>query len=228
MQVGINFFSSLFLLFFCTPFKDRNPTTGDLTNERSYNVGIVYAKNPTGKLQGLNDLVVSPDGKFVYGTNSGYGGTPFDSSTKHSMGKFIVWWSRDLDTGDLSGKVLYYDYPENCEDVSALDGVTSVAISPDGKHLYVVANRGTSATRSQTNGGHCSASMKVDCGIAYWERNAATGGLSNLVKVSDCENLGALNSVVVSPDGLSVVATTRVPADTEVSDENINQSKCFS
>jgi hypothetical protein len=165
---------------------------------------------------------MSPDGKYLYGVNGGYNGSPYDSKTKHSMGKFIVWWSRDLDTGDLTDKHLYYDYPDNSLDTSALDGATGVGISPDGKHLYVVANRAASATRAQM-GSHSSQPMKVSCGIVYWERNAATGGLSNLVRVSDCENLGGLTSVVVSPDGLSVVATSIVPADTEVSDEKVSK-----
>lgn len=101
------------------------------------------------------------------------------------------------DPGGGSAQGLHVDLPRRCGTASPLDGAYDVAISPDGKSLYV-------------------ASFNADSLTAF-ARNAQTGSLRQLGNGAGCivedpwdaacvEGMGLDNpaAVVVSPDGRSV------------------------
>ena len=77
----------------------------------------------------------------------------------------------------------------NLKDKANLDSVVSVAMSPEGTHLYAVSGK--------TNR------------IVHWDRNSTTGALSNQVNgAKDDANLYGVTNVIVSGDGLSVYAVS--------------------
>jgi DNA-binding beta-propeller fold protein YncE len=146
------------------------------------------------------DVVVSPDGRFVYVASFG----------NHAIAIF----SRSRRTGRLTqlpgrrGCVHHRradPRPGACRRARALGGPTALALSPDGRNLYVTAS-GSDA-------------------IGIFSRNGRTGALTQLPGVAGC--FGALpgddcgiargvrepTSVVVSPDGERVyVAGRRFPS----------------
>jgi DNA-binding beta-propeller fold protein YncE len=79
-------------------------------------------------LWAVSDVVVSPDNKFVYATSA--------------FSNAVVAFSRHLGTGALTrlsgtaGCISNDGIPDVCVDGNALSQPESVAISPDGKHLF--------------------------------------------------------------------------------------------
>ena len=140
---------------------DRDSATGALTNQ--VNLRDYYS------LKSAVSVVVSPDGKNVYAV-------AFQSDS-------IVHWDRDSTTGALSNQV---NHQVNQEEYwkNNLNGAGNVAVSPDGKNIFVTAF--LSGT------------------IVYWDRDSATGALTNHVDLID-ETLYP-DSVIVSPDGKNVYA----------------------
>lgn len=132
-----------------------------------------------GVVDGLSNAVsvaISPDGNYAY--VAGWGSDA------------IAYFSRNTTSGTLT----YIDRIKDGEPpVDGLGGVWSVAISPDGKHLYAASGN--------------------DNAVAVFSRNIATGVLSYVERKKDGEGgldgLGKANSVSVSPDGKHVYATGR-------------------
>ena len=90
-----------------------------------------------------------------------------------------------------------------CVDRRALDGVTGVTVSPDGKNVYVAA--------------------EISGAVAIFTRNKATGALTQLPATAGCVSedgtggacvdgraLVSAASVTVSPDGRNVYVSSNV------------------
>src|SRR5262245_52514819 len=130
-----------------------------------------------GGVDGLlkaQDAVVSPDGRNLYAVSEG------DDA--------IVTFARDPGTGALAFQGILRD------GVGGVDGLASsadVAVSPDGKNVYV--------------------SGAGDDAIAVFARDAATGALEFVEQqkngVAGVQGLSVPEGLVVSPDGTDVYVT---------------------
>lgn len=142
-------------------------------------------------LDGAFSVAVSPEGNSVYVA-------AFDDDA-------IVRFDRDPATGALSAQGCIDDDdpgqgPDSCaQSADGLDGVVSLAVSPDGKSLYA-------------------ASLNDDA-VVRFDRGTETGTLTpqgciddNDSGADDCsaatDGLDGARSVVVSPDGESVYAAS--------------------
>ena len=156
---------------------DRNVSTGELTQKSGLNACTASTNDPAVDSCALGDglgrggrfVAVSPDGKNVY----------------LASGDGIAIFTRNLatgvltQTGDASGCVTeegkgahpIYRAGE-CQDGRALAGARSIAIPPDGKTLYV-ASRGYAPSGTGD-------------GIAIFDRNTATGALSQKTGTAGC------------------------------------------
>lgn len=127
--------------------------------------GVEGLDFPTGS-------AVSPDGKHVYVAGE------FDDS--------IAIFARDAVTGALAfvGRVV-----DGVGGVSGLSLVFTVAVSPDGKHVY---------------------SVSIDGAVAVFARNPTSGGLTfveaEIDGLNGVDGLAFGRDVVVSPDGAHVYA----------------------
>jgi DNA-binding beta-propeller fold protein YncE len=139
---------------------------------------------------GSRAIAVSPDGRHVY--------------VASSESNAVAIFARDKKTGVLSqgrGTIACVSAKGagNCAPAIGLDEPNSVALSPDGRSLYVTSRAGDS--------------------IATFVRNRKTGGLRQLppnfrgciseAPIPGCAaglGLGAPDVVVVSPDGKNVYA----------------------
>ena len=78
--------------------------------------------------------------------------------------------------------------------MDGLNGAYSVAVSPDGKHVYAI--------------GH------IDDAVAVFYRNVLTGALTYVEMqkdgVGEVDGLGGAHSVTVSPDGRHVYAAANI------------------
>lgn len=166
----------------------RNPLTGLLTPIDC--IADPGARGDCGASQeGLSyvsDVVVSPDGSAVYAV----------AYSDHAITQF----SRAAD-GSLTGVGCIADVSSSAEcgsSVAGLKAARRLAIAPDGSSVYVAAySPGTLAgfSRDQETGAL-----------------AASGCFAGQGDLSDCEQdhlaVDSPNSVVVSPDGESVYATS--------------------
>ncbi len=163
-------------------FFARDIGTGALTYVGSLEDG-------SGGVDGLNnvkDVTISPDGNHVY-TVGGYGEDA------------VSFFSRNSETGVLT----YVGFlKDGVDSVDGLQGAWSVAVSPDGNHVYVAASN--------------------DNAISYFSRNSTTGELTYIDCVIDeqggVNGLAAAYGVTVSPDGNHVYAAGH----------NDNAVACFS
>jgi 6-phosphogluconolactonase (cycloisomerase 2 family) len=142
----------------------RNGSTGELTYVENLKDGV-------GGVDGLNSVhcvTISPDGKHVY--------------TAGVMDDAVALFSRNSSTGQLTFEEVQRD---NVGGVDGLDAAYSVAVSPDGKHVY-----GTGL---------------LDHAVAVFGRNSTTGRLTFVEMVQDgvggVDGLAGVTSVTVSPDG---------------------------
>jgi len=172
----------------------RDPTTGVLM-QSSGTAGCVSETATSGAcvdgvgLDGARTVAVSPDGKSVY----------LAAETSGAVAVF----SRDDSTGAItqlagtSGCVSQTGSDGACADVRALGGAGGVAVSPDGRNVYV-------------------ASMSSHA-VAVFMRNETTGALAQLLGTAGCvsetgnggscvdgRGLDRSRSVAVSLDGTSV------------------------
>jgi 6-phosphogluconolactonase (cycloisomerase 2 family) len=163
----------------------RDLLTGHLTFVQSLqNGGSDEAGNTIGGIGKAVPIVISPLGEHVY-----VGGRGSNA---------IAWFRRDIGTGTLTllGYLVDGRRDEAGALVDGLDGASSLALSPDGRHLY--------------------ASGTDDDAIAVFNRDLLTGGLSYLTCYKDGQSLGSggvldgldgTTSVSVSSDGKHVYGT---------------------
>jgi 6-phosphogluconolactonase (cycloisomerase 2 family) len=146
----------------------RNTGTGALTFVEAHDGGTIPG------LDGANAVTVSPDGAHVY--------------VASFVADAVVAFSRNGTTGALT-------YVETEQDgvggVDGLDDAESVAVSPDGSHVYV--------------GG------VLDDAIAIFSRNGGTGALSFVGIVQDgvggADGLSGVIGIALSPDGSHLYAS---------------------
>jgi len=181
---------------------DRNKATGVLTQK----AGIKACISQTGtsgacatgnvSLNGINSVVVSPDGKNVYATAADPGA--------------VIIFDRNTANGELTLKA----GAAGCISDTSLGGIcaigrglmgaggfynsTALKLSPDGKNLYV--------------------SSYFESGLAIFDRNSRTGVLTQKPGINGCfskdgesngvadsctvaRGFGGFDTVVVSPDG---------------------------
>ena len=126
-------------------------------------------------LDGAKSVTVSPDGNHVYATGWAENA--------------IAVFSRNSSTGKLT----YVEMKKNgVGEVRGLDGVKSVIVSLDGKHVYTAAEN--------------------ESAVAVFSRNSSTGALTHVEMKQDgvggVDGLGGAQSVTVSPDGNHVYAAS--------------------
>jgi DNA-binding beta-propeller fold protein YncE len=127
-----------------------------------------------GGVDGLDaayGVTVSPDGAHVYAAGR------YDDA--------VAVFERDGLTGALTFVEAEFD---GLGGIDGLDGASSVAVSPDGVHIYVAG--------------------RSDNAVAVFERDVVTGGLSFVEAqfdgVGGVDGLFSANSVAVSSDGMHV------------------------
>lgn len=173
----------------------RDPQTGQLSQPKG-KAGCVAAKAEHGcglalGLQGPNSVAVSPDGRYVYATSR--------------EGASVTSFHRNRKTGALvqlppssSGCISGLPIP-GCTAGRALSWPDVVAVSPDGKNVYVGSFAGNA--------------------VVNFGRNPASGALTQLegtagciaLETSGCATgmvLGNVEGLNVSPDGSAVYAAS--------------------
>jgi 6-phosphogluconolactonase (cycloisomerase 2 family) len=122
-------------------------------------------------LAGADSVAVSPDGRHVY--------------VAGDAANAVVVFQRAETTGKLSFVEVYRD---NVGGVDGLAGAEAVALSPDGRHVYVTGD--------------------VEHAVAVFRRDTATGRLSFVEVQRDglkgVDGLAGAEFVAVSPDGRQV------------------------
>lgn len=150
----------------------RDEVTGKLSLPAYQPIGIIGANGPDGHFS----VTVSPDGQYIYVTS-------FDDD-------MLVIFSQVQDTGKLKGEA---NKVNGQLGVDGLDGATSVAVSPDGNHIYVVS--------------------KWDKAIAVFSQDKIANQVSFVALYRDGQNgvdgLDRARAVTVSPDGKHLYVTTR-------------------
>ncbi len=139
-------------------------------------------------LNGAYSVIVSPDGKYLYA--AGF----YDRA--------VAVFGRDTKTGTLT---LIEIQKDDVGDVDGLNGAQSLALSPDGTHLY--------------------ATSFYDKAVAVFHRDADDGTLTFMEVhkdgVGSVDGLNGGNSVTVSPDGRNVYVAGSVDDAVAVFDRNV-------
>lgn len=176
---------------------DRNARTGSL-KQKSGAAGCIVEQALEGcavgrALGGADVVVVSPDGKNVYVG-------AFNSDA-------VAVFTRNRSTGSIAQKsgsagCIAESAIAGCASGRALDGAEGLAISPDGKSLYVGAAVGSA--------------------VAVLRRNRSTGGVSQQTGTAGCWAFQAANgcaeghgligadSIDVSPDDKNVYVASGI------------------
>lgn len=141
-----------------------NPTTGSLTQKQVLRDGV----NGVDGLQGASSLLLSPDGKYLY----------ISGQKETSIGYFSI--------NELNGELTYINkVANNTDGITSLNGVRSLAASPDGRYLYASAISSNSVT--------------------VFSRDASTGALTfNLVAANNTTISG-----ISSPSGMTTDPLSR-------------------
>jgi len=125
-------------------------------------------------LGGVTSVAVSPDGHHVYAT----------SQTNSA----VVLFTRNASSGRLSFVAAQVN---GVDGVSGLGGASAVALTPDGKHVYVAG--------------------PSDSAVAAFSRDATTGALTFVAAVTNgsggVDGIGGAAALAVSPDGKHVYVT---------------------
>jgi 6-phosphogluconolactonase (cycloisomerase 2 family) len=167
----------------------RNPATSRLTPIGCVREGAATAACPTAahNLDGATDVDVSPDGRSVYVTSF--------------RGDAITAFARDPQSGLLAEAGCWaQDGRGGCAKARGLDGAYDLAISPDGRNVYVAA--------------------RFSRAVVTFARDAASGRLAQQPGRSGCvaergadgclasthPSLHGVRGVTVSPDGRNVYA----------------------
>jgi 6-phosphogluconolactonase (cycloisomerase 2 family) len=149
----------------------RNPTSGTLTF-----TGFVQNGGPVQGLGGAYSIAISPNNRHAYVT--GY--------TDDSLAVF----SRSLSNGSLTFLEVHRD---GVGGVDGLNGANSVAVSPDGAHVYVAG--------------------RLDAAVATFSRNPTSGTLTyqGMAKngVNGVTGLNGARALAVSPDGKQVYVASQ-------------------
>ncbi|MBK7917767.1 MAG: beta-propeller fold lactonase family protein [Chloroflexi bacterium] len=140
----------------------RNPATGELTQVVA--VGNVVLSQPRG-------IAVSPDGQQVYVAGS-------------TSDNFLVY-NRDAGTGLLTIDQIWTNGEGGF--ITGLDGPEGVAVSPDGRYIYVAATNGDSV-------------------VIFYRDNDSFVGYEDTV--TDAANLDGAQNLAVSPDGTNLYVTS--------------------
>ncbi len=149
----------------------------DVGNDRLQRFGVaplheVNSRQRDG-LDGAASVVASRDGRHVYVTGSIDDAVTVFSKPSPAELDFV-----ETERDGVNG-------------VEGIDGADGIALSPDGKHLYVTGF--------------------FDASIAVFSRDANLGGLTFASVVTDdvagVDGLAGIDKVVVSPDGKHVYAT---------------------
>ena len=147
-------------------------TTGEITLLQEFYDGY----GGVDGLSGAQCVEITPDGKSVY-----VAGNSDDA---------VALFSRDSSTGLLTYETAYID---DTDGVSGLDGVTTVTVSPDGRHVYT--------------------GSEGDDSVVCFSRDTDTGALTYLYQYKDDTEFGVgpsyykingledISDIVVSPDG---------------------------
>ena len=179
---------------------DRDTATGALTQKAGL-AGCVSDDGAGGACQdgsalsnGGGGVAVSPDGRSVYVAST----------------SSVAIFDRDTTTGALAQKAGLAGCVSDdgsrgaCQDGTSLEGPRDVAVSPDGKSLYVA---------SRALAGGCSSCDSV----AIFDRDTTTGALAQKPGTAGCVSQGGsggacqdgraladADGLAVSPDGTSV------------------------
>ena len=161
----------------------RDETTGDLTF-----VQVLFDnQNGVDGISEANGLDLSPDATHLYVVSGFSIGSDDDA---------VAVFSRASDTGELTFVEALFDGQNG---VDGLDNADSVAVSPDGKHVYVTGQE--------------------DDAVAVFSRNAGDGRLTFIQAVANNQNgvtqLDSPTGIVVRPDG-KVVSVSAARSDAVV------------
>jgi 6-phosphogluconolactonase (cycloisomerase 2 family) len=150
---------------------ERDASTGEL----SFVEAVFDGSGGVVGLQGAHHVSLAPDGAHVY--------------VAAASADAVLVFERDATSGELTFVRAVFDGQSG---VDGLDGVLSVAVSPDGSNAYTAAFR--------------------DDAVAVFERNATTGELSFAQAIFDTDigvdGLDGSNDITVSPDGAQVYSVS--------------------
>jgi DNA-binding beta-propeller fold protein YncE len=167
----------------------RNPTTGALTFADCISTtgggGIAAcAHPPVDSFLGPTQLAISPDGTSVYVTSESDHAARMTTFARNTTTGVLTWASCNAHTFagcDTSGLLV-------------LNGVSGVAVTPDGAQVYVAAALDSDA-------------------VSRYSRNPATGQLSFLGCISEAGSHGCVDPATDSLDDVSELAISGDGAD---------------
>jgi hypothetical protein len=162
----------------------RDPRTGDLTFRQCF-VGLDVAPTTCTQVPGMtapSDLEATSDGRSLY-----------------LLGKGLLSFTRDPSTGDLTFSGCLQDVGEagpspGCTPVDAFGRPTDLAVSPDGRAVYV-----TGGDYPEEDWGAVGGPIRE--WLVSFRRDSRSGQLTLLHRQ---KGFGIPRSLAVSPDGRSV------------------------